>query len=208
MEIESVGQVIFLANILSALVANKKYSYNSKIPSMKKYYLAYALLALFACDDDDNKGSLNNTDKPFVQDAALANKAEIQFGELAASKGADPMVVGYGQHMKDEHQPALDDLKDIADDYDNVTWPGDMDTMHQQLYEQLQTLNGAAFDSAYIKSQIDDHNKAITLFQHEGVNGVEQRVKAYANKYLPHLREHLDRADSIQTVMKIKRIGG
>lgn len=170
--------------------------------------LAFIGLAAFACNDDDNKGPLNGTDKPFVENAALGNHTEIQFGELAASKGTDPSVIDFGKQMRDEHSEALIELETIADDYDNINLPTTMDAMHLQIYQQLQSLSGEKFDSAYIKSQVDDHKKTVALFENETNNGVEQRVKAYANKYLPHIRMHLNRADSIETVLFVKRITG
>ena len=68
---------------------------------------------------------------------------------------------------------------------------------HVALGAQLLTLDGRAFDSVYIHSQVSDHQKAITFFQNEIDKGNNSRLKNYANTQLPHLQEHLRIADSL-----------
>jgi putative membrane protein len=56
-----------------------------------------------------------------------------------------------------------------------------------------------SFDTAYINSQVKDHQAAVNLFQSEISAGATQSVKDYASKYLPHIQMHLNMADSIRT---------
>jgi len=185
---------------------------------MKSHIILFTFLVVgaSACKDNDStKENLNATDKNFVERALTANKTEIQFGKLAASKGMDNMVKQFGNRMQQEHGEALTDLQQIANNYGNVTISNnnsdtsamkDMDLEHQQMYMKLQnqTPTSIGFDSSYIASQISDHQKAIALFQAELDSGSRQDIKNYANKYLPHIRMHLTSADSIASALRAK----
>lgn len=164
-----------------------------------------ASLTWVACDEDDDnpldKPNLNDTDETFVEVAARGNMAEIEFGELATTKGTDSLVRVYAQHMIDEHNTAQDELKDLVDDYGGIEWPNDLDEGHDEIMEQLENAEGYSFDTLYIRTQIRMHEAAISQFETATTNATDMRVKAYANKYLPGLEEHLQRADSIETVI-------
>ena len=164
-----------------------------------------ASLSWVACDEDDDnpldKPNLNDTDETFVEVAARNNMAEIEFGELATTKGTDSLVRVYAQHMIDEHNAAQEELEDLADDYGGIEWPNDLDEGHDEIMEQLQNAEGYSFDTLYMRTQIRMHEAAISQFETATTNATDMRVKAYANKYLPGLEEHLERADSIETVI-------
>jgi len=169
------------------------------------YAFVIASLGFVACDDDDdnpiNKPNLNDTDDKFVEVAARSNMAEIEFGELAATKGTDTLVTAFAQQMVDEHTTSQNELKELADDYGGIDWPNDLSEAHDDIMEQLNNAEGYTFDTLYIKTQIRMHEDAETLFQTATGNTTDARVKAYANKYLPKIQMHLEKADSIDTVV-------
>lgn len=168
--------------------------------------LVLGTMCWIGCDDDDdndnNKRELADADERFVERAALSNLTEIDFGTLAASKGNSQMVRDFGQHMVDEHTLAQNELKALANNYDDIDWPGEPDPQHKQIKEQLVNLTGESFDSLYMVSQVADHEMTLSIFQSEIDGGKEQSVKDYANKYHPHIQEHLEKADSILTVLQ------
>ena len=165
-----------------------------------------ASLGWVACDDDDDnpldKPNLNETDETFVEVAARSNMAEIEFSELATTKASDSLVRVYAQQMIDEHTAAQDELEDLADDYGGIEWPNDLDEGHDQILENLNNAEeGYSFDTLYLRSQMRVHEAAISAFEASATNATDMRVKAYANKYLPELEEHLQQADSIDAVV-------
>jgi putative membrane protein len=179
-----------------------------KMKNTSLYLLILVTVCWTACDDNDDNSSnnkLQSTDQTFVQNVALGNLTEVDFASLATSKASDSAVMAFANHMIAEHNQAQNDLRDIGNDYNNVTWPSGMDAKHQQIRQQLDSLEGFAFDSVYIKSQVEDHQMVLNLFQHELDSGANQRVKDYANKYLPHIQDHLQMADSIQTILQNNR---
>jgi putative membrane protein len=177
---------------------------------MKITYFYIGLMAgtlmLSACDDDDNDDNSNETpltavDDHFVEHAIRGNYTEVNFGELASDAGSDSLARAFGEHMVMEHSEANDELKEIADDYDDVEVIESLDAEHQAKRNELEDRSGWAFDSLYMASQIMDHEKTIELFENEISNGENDRVKAYANKYLPHIKKHYSLADSIMNVI-------
>lgn len=159
------------------------------------------LAVLFtACDNDDddnNTNQLNSQDQTFMAQAAMNNRAEIRAGQIASTRGNTAMVRSFGQQMVTEHTQAQSQLMSIS----SSTGYAVMDTIdaaHQQLMTQLNSLSGRAFDSVYIRSQVTDHQNAMTLFQAEISSGQHQQVKSYATTYLPIITMHHHKADSIR----------
>lgn len=170
------------------------------------YAIVIAALGWVACDDDDDnildKPNLNETDETFVEVAARANMAEIKFGELATTKATDPLVKDFAQQMINEHNAAQDELEELADDYAGIEWPNDLDEGHDAVMDQLNDAEaGYRFDSLYMATQVDSHESSVSVFQTATINTTDTRVKAYATKYAPKMEMHLERADSIHTVI-------
>lgn len=177
--------------------------------SASKVFIAFSLLALVTSgckDDDDNNDDVppqedvSQADKDFMMKATLANRAEIELGELAASKGQHDSVKAFGRLMVTEHTTAQNELNALASSK-QVTLPAAPDSAHQALSQQLKTMSGNKFDSTYIHHQVMDHQKTQQDFQAEINQGKNADVKNYANKYLPHINMHLDRVKKIQTMV-------
>jgi putative membrane protein len=151
------------------------------------------LTSVVACRKDKK---LNDTDENFLMKAAAANYNEIDAGQLAATRATDPAVQSFANMMVSEHQTALNELKTIAAD-EEVTLPTGPDQAHVAAKQQLMLLSGRAFDSTYIHMQVTDHQATINLFQDEIDNGQHKKVQDYSDKYMPHIRTHLNMADTI-----------
>jgi putative membrane protein len=137
------------------------------------------------------KDTATNPDTQFVMQAAEGGMMEVAKGKLAAQKGAHEGVKQFGQKMVDDHTKANDELKSIASGK-NITLPGETPKPPMQaMLTKLEKLDGAAFDKAYVDDQIRDHEKTIALFQREAKSGKDAELKAFAEKTLPTLKEHL-----------------
>lgn len=155
-----------------------------------------------ACDDDDdsvNKPDLNDTDETFVETAARSNMGEIELGQLAVTKATDSLVKAFAQEMVTEHTAAQNELKDLANDYRGIDWPSSLTVSQDSTKESLNEATGHTFDTLYIRTQVKMHEDAVAAFQTASSNSTDSRVKAYATKYLPHIRMHLEKADSLET---------
>jgi putative membrane protein len=172
---------------------------------MKKIFLFGSIAAmslLSACEKDDNNDNNNvsNQDQTFMMQASMSNSAEIAAGTLAAQKGQSAGVKQFGQMMVMEHTQAQNDLKTLGT---TVNWmvKDTIDAAHVQKMAYLNSLSGYSFDTAYIHSQVMDHQTTLNLFNTEISNGNNSNVKDYATKYQPHIQMHLNMADSINQKM-------
>ena len=164
-------------------------------------YLAASVVifSLTACDKDD-ENEVNSTDQNYVAMASVSNNAEIMAGQVAAAKGNSAMVKNYGSLMVSEHNLAQTDLKNRASGA-GLSVADTVDAEHRALMTRLNSLTGYSFDTAYINSQIKDHQKTIDLFQTEINGGKNQQIRSYASEYLPHIQMHYNRADSIRRAL-------
>jgi putative membrane protein len=174
---------------------------------MKRVFLTGNLilaLCLTACDnkDDNNNNSdtLNSMDQSFVPQASVSNNAEINAGQLAATKATNTSVKSFAQLMVTEHTTAQSDLRSRASAV-GLTLSDTVDAEHRALMTRLNSLSGFAFDTAYMNSQVKDHLKTLTLFQTEMNAGNQSSIRNYANTYEPHIMMHLQRADSIRQTL-------
>jgi len=156
---------------------------------------------IVSCKDDDNDvntSSPNSIDTSFVTKAAYANLDEIDFAQLALTKSTNDSIRTFAQQMITDHTTALSGLDSIANQF-SYTLPTTIDSAHAALKAQVMGLSGIGFDSTYINSQVADHINAITLFQSEVNLGNNPNIKGYASRMLPHLQEHLERAQSVKS---------
>lgn len=135
--------------------------------------------------DAKSKGS----DEMFAKKAALGGMAEVELGKLAAEKATDPAVKQFAQRMVDDHSKANDQLKAVAQSA-NITLPTGMDPKDEALRDKLSGMSGAAFDRAYMRHMLEDHNKDVKEFQHEASAGKNDALKQFAAQTLPTLQEH------------------
>jgi putative membrane protein len=64
--------------------------------------------------------------------------------------------------------------------------------------EPWMSATGAAFDRGFIEAQVKAHQDAIALFEQQAHGGGDNDLKAFAQKQLPGLRNHLKQAQDLQ----------
>jgi len=132
-------------------------------------------------------------DGPFARAAAQGGMAEIQLGKLASARGSDQAVKAFGERMVVQHGTAADNLKAAADK-ENIALPTSVTSRDQQLYDWLAKLSGSAFDRAYAKAMVDEHEKDLMDFQNEANAGRDEVVRAFATQTIPMIQQHLNQA--------------
>lgn len=135
-------------------------------------------------------------DKKFAKEAAMGGLLEVELGKLAAQKGSSDAVKQFGQKMVDDHTKANDELKQAASQ-SNIELPSTLDKKHQQMVDKMSSLSGPAFDKAYMKDMVKDHQKDVKEFENESQGGTDPNIKSFATKTLPILQSHLDSAKQI-----------
>ena len=140
--------------------------------------------------------TLSPADSKFVRQAAVGGMAEVELGKLAAEKASTADVKQFGQRMVDDHSKANDELKALAS-RKSVTLPTAIDAASKATVDKLSKLSGDAFDHAYMRDMVKDHNKDVAEFRHVSTTATDADLKAWAAKTLPTLEDHQASAEAI-----------
>ena len=169
--------------------------------------LALALQApLVAADTGsttDKRGSLSREDYEFVTKATQGGMTEVELGQLAVQKASDQSVKDFGQKMVTDHGKANEELKALATSK-NATPPVKFSRKEDSTIADLQKANGADFDRAYAKAMLKDHKTDVKEFRDAAKDLKDPDLKAFAQKTLPVLEEHLRMAEQLEQNVKNK----
>jgi putative membrane protein len=168
--------------------------------------LGAALLPLAACQPAEQAGTtaqsagqaqatpaLSTADAAFIDTAGALGLEEVRFAQLAETKATDPAVRRFAAEMIADHTLVGEQLAALAQGK-GITPPSNMDARHETLYRQLQSLNGPAFDRAYMDGQMQDVTMVIEAFQTAADSGKEPQVRSFAQRHLPMMQQHLQMA--------------
>ncbi|MGJ1517075.1 DUF4142 domain-containing protein [Sphingobacterium siyangense] len=155
--------------------------------------------------DDNNTATtpvaVSEDDAKFVTEAANGGMAEVELGKLAKEKGQHLDVKAFGEMMVEDHSKANDELATLAQ-AKNITLPATLGTDEQNLKDELSKKSPGDFDKSYIEDMVKDHEKDIKLFEDASKNLKDTELKAFVDKTLPTLRNHLDHAKSVKDKLK------
>ncbi|KGE01572.1 DUF4142 domain-containing protein [Rhizobium sp. YS-1r] len=142
----------------------------------------------------------NNQDRLFAQLITAGGLAEVELGNLASGKAKADAVKQFAEMMVRDHKDANSKLKDLAD-ATKIPLPTGLDPDHQVVRDHLDKLNDEAFDVAYIKAQIVDHQKTAQLLAWEISLGEDGEMQRLAASMLPTVLDHLRRAQEINSIL-------
>jgi putative membrane protein len=142
----------------------------------------------------------NNQDRLFAQLAAAGGLAEVDFGKLAGTKAADASVKEFAEAMVHDHSDANSKLKTLADAA-KIPLPDTLDADRKAIRQKLDAAESQAFDVAYIRSQIIDHQKTAQLLTWEIGSGEDAQLQQYAVATLPVVLKHLRMAQNIASAL-------
>ncbi|MCC2610989.1 DUF4142 domain-containing protein [Neorhizobium petrolearium] len=142
----------------------------------------------------------NNQDRLFAQLMTAGGLAEVELGNLASGKAKADAVKQFAEVMVRDHKDANSKLKDLADAAKIPLQTG-LDPDHQVVRDHLDKLNDEAFDVAYIKAQIVDHQKTAQLLAWEISLGEDGEMQRLAASMLPTVLDHLRRAQEINSIL-------
>lgn len=145
--------------------------------------------------NNKDKSSTKVDDKTFAMTAAKAGKMEVKMAQMAEQRSVSADVKKFALRMIEDHTKANKELAEIVGAQQDATQ--EVDKEHQEALDHLFKLQGVEFDREYAKIQLKAHEEAVQLFDTEARSGQDSRLKAFAAKCLPTLREHLQMAKSL-----------
>ena len=139
---------------------------------------------------------LSHGDKNFLEEATQAAKEEVAISQIAVTKAAHPQVKEFAQMMASDHEGAGTALSSL------VTARGvavDAKRVNVQRWEKK---SAKEFDKDYMEKMVDDHEKAVKLYEKQSTKGEDPELMAFASKTLPTLQTHLAKAREIHKTVK------
>jgi putative membrane protein len=141
-------------------------------------------------------------DRKFILEAAEAGMYEVQVAQLAASKATDPNVKSFADQLVKDHQAANNELTQLAN-AKKVELPAAPPRAKRRDIEKMGKLSGTGLDQRFVREVgIKDHQADIRKFEKASGKVKDAQLKAWIDKTLPHLREHL------ATAQKLPQAGG
>lgn len=135
-------------------------------------------------------------DRRFIEEAAMGGLAEVELGKLAQIKGASEQVKQFGARMVEDRGPANMELKQLAQ-IKGLSVPAAPARSHAREMGRLSRLSGPEFDRQYMAYTLSDHRKDVWEFKKAAEAAKDSDVKAFADKTLPTLQEHLRFAQAV-----------
>jgi len=124
---------------------------------------------------------------------AMLGTASLQTSQLALTKASNAQVKMFAKFEAAEQETMGKILKDMKT---TVPAPGPEE---KALLTKLQSLNGAAFDKAYIQGQVDAHKKLHTAVSALMNASNDLHVKHVTSLALTTIQEHTERSQMLLT---------
>lgn len=129
-------------------------------------------------------------DQEFVTRTLSNSSAEAEMSQLATEKSQSPDVKQYGQKMVKIHSQLAQQLQPVAHML-GVKADQKPSKKDKKQIEQMKTLNGPAFDQAYIQAMAKDQKHDVKSFKDESTAAQNPTVKKAAQMDEPVLSQHL-----------------
>lgn len=154
-------------------------------------------------EPDAEREPLSEGTVRFLRSAASGGEMEIELGRIAAQRSEVPRVRGLGERMVEDHTKVSQDLRAVAR-RQGLMLPQPMNPEHQGEFQRIASLRGRDFDEAYVRHMLTAHERGVAEFERMARDAEEPEVRAFAQRTVPTLREHLERIRQIATEMGIE----
>jgi putative membrane protein len=160
----------------------------------------------------DIMSGLSEPDRQFVHKASMSNQMEVTLANLAEEKAQSDDVKRYAEELARDHEAANRELQSSLGGGDattaqqpgsgvsnaNMDAQGNVPPEMRETEQKLESTSGAAFDRAYLDAMVKHHQQDIQQFE-QAARSESQQIRAYAERTLPTLRQHLERAQQLQS---------
>lgn len=140
--------------------------------------------------------TLNQADANFVTTSYQIVQMDNQEGKLAETQASDPRVRAIAQELTDKANMLYPHLEAVIKAND-ITPPKRLPGALQRRVDDLQPLNGPAFDRAFLTDQIESHQHAVAVFTAELKRTQDSNMRNLAEKALPVVQDSLTKLQTI-----------
>jgi len=140
---------------------------------------------------------LSDAEQTFVQKAAQANQTEVEMARIGQDKSQNDEVKDFARQLEQDHSEALGDLRQVAMRA-SVQLEQQSDAQRTSMSDKMGSVTGPRFDRQFVGEMIDAHRKDIADFESQQPSATGE-LKQFIDKTLPVMREHLQKAEELQT---------
>lgn len=136
-------------------------------------------------------------DRKFIEDAAASTMMEMQAAQMATTRAVDPAVRRYATQVADQHTASHSELLQIAATL-GLEPPTVLPRRMRNELDKLAKRGGAEFDREFVREVgIKEHDRDITRYLKASREVQEPQLRAWIDKTLPVLRQHLADAQKL-----------
>jgi len=149
----------------------------------------------------DPESSLARGDQRFFEKITRLNDREIALSRLAAERATTPQVRSFAEEMVREHEQAGRELGTLATRKGARLADNDPDKNSvEKIAKDWADKKGRDYDEAYLEKMIDAHKDTIDVLE-DGAESKDSDITAAAQKLLPKVKSHLERAKRLHEAM-------
>ncbi len=158
------------------------------------------VLATAGCSSLDaqikSSGSMASGDTTYISTAYELAQLDDQAGKLVPTKAHDPRVIDVSSQLVTQADALAPQLT-VALQSQGVTPPKQLPPDVQAEVAKLQSLQGPAFDQAYVADEIALHQKAMSVFQKENADTHNGMMRTQVEAELPAVTDDLNKLKSL-----------
>jgi len=144
-----------------------------------------------------NSTVIDEASSEFIVRIANSGAAEEKLAAIAHEKAAYPDVKAYGEMLHHEHMALNDSIRLLAF-IKKIVLPTTVTDDKQAAVTALQNKAGKELDKEFINSMVEGHSRSIEAFENAILGTKDQDIRAFADRTLPKLKEHLAQAKALQ----------
>ena len=145
-----------------------------------------------------SSGALRDADRKLLTDALRSGRLETSLASIAYTRSTTDMVRQLAGHVRFDFAVANRDLMALMAAH-HTALPPEETAEAIAAVDKLGTLTGAALDHAYLLHLVRVHEAAIAQLNKTSADRAPD-IGAYAERMLPMLQDHLDRARELKLI--------
>jgi predicted outer membrane protein len=148
------------------------------------------------------KTQLGPVDTYFVTQTSLGTPFQTDSGRIAQKEGGTEAMRAYAELMVSSHIAVNDALEHVMQRKAPVPPPTLLKAAYETIISTLVVEKGPRFDLEYVHGQVAYQQSNAALYQYEIDNGADPDLKAFAERTLPRIQDHLQRALKLERELK------
>lgn len=147
--------------------------------------------------DDDQVAVVieNDDDVKFLMNAAEMQLQQIALGKSSQKRGNAAHVIELGKLLDEEYSRSFAELKTLADKK-SVSIPATITQDSKEENTKLEEKNSGDYGKIFSEMVVEEHEKAIKMYEKASTDSKDLEVGAWAAKKLPVLRTLLMKAEA------------